>query len=122
MSEMGDGAVVRPCVEALAGRQEELRHALAGRSLFVLVAYAEGDALRVMLTRSGLVSLVPADQAFQPQLEINGPSQDIHSFLAGRMSLGDAVLAGIVTLHIDEDEAAAYGDLRSLVADVVAGS
>lgn len=115
----GDSAVVRPCVAALARRQNDLHEALHGRSLVVLVAYPTEDALRLILTRSGMVSLVAEDEPFEADIEIRGAVEDIRSFLTRRTSLADAILGGVVVLRIPEGDAASYAELRALVADVV---
>lgn len=120
MSEgSGTNETPRRCVEALAARQEELRRALDGRSLRVLVDCTDGTTLQVLLTRGGFVGLVPADQSFEPQVEIRGPAEQVRAFLRERTSLADAVLARLVTLRMPEDEVAGYRNLRRLVADVI---
>lgn len=84
----------------------------------MLIAYADGRERRVMLTRSGLATVVPATEPFDPDVEIRGRPDEVGSFLAGRTSLGDAILGRVVRLHIAEDEAASYRELRRLVAEI----
>lgn len=75
-----------------------------------------------MLTRSGLAELVPAGEPFEPDVEVHGSQEDVAAFLAGRTSLGDAILRRVVRLRINEDEAASFNELRRLVSEVVAPS
>jgi hypothetical protein len=113
------GNTTRRCVDALAERQDELETALAGRSLLVLVDYREGPSLRVIVTRSGYVAVVPADEPFEPNVELRGSSQDIGAFLRQQVSLADAILAGVVTIRMPESDVASYRRLRDVVADVL---
>ena len=119
---MREGSITgeaRRCVAALAARQEELQRALAGRSLRVAVDYSQGATLRVVFTRGGLVGISPADDVFEPQVELRGSDEDIGAFLRERISLADAVLARLVILRMPEDEVAGFQEVRRLVADVL---
>lgn len=111
------GDTTRRCIDALAERRDELERALAGRSLLVLIDYLEGPSLRVIVTRSGYVGVVPADEPFEPNVELRGSPQDIGAFLRQQVSLADAVLAGVVTIRMPESEVAHYRKLRDVVAD-----
>jgi len=109
----------RRCVEALRAGQAAIGPALDGRSLLVLVAEEGEVPLRMVLTRSGVVGLVPDDQAFEPQVELRGSAAAVGAFLRQRTSLADAVLAGVAVIRMPEDEVAGLRPLRDVVADIL---
>ena len=106
------------CLRRLREKQPEVRRALAGRSLRVRIDYTdEATALAVMFTRDGRVVAVPADQSFEPHVELRGTAEAVHAFLLGDTDLLDAVLARLVVLHIAEADVPHYRPLRKLVAE-----
>jgi hypothetical protein len=108
------------CLRRLTGRQDEIRRALGGHSLRVLLDYVDsGSTCRVMLTRDGHVLPLPDDQELDPHLEIRGTAEQIRAFLVGEVEVFHAVVTRVVVLHIDTDEVARYQAIRRLVADIL---
>lgn len=118
-TEAGGGGAA--CLGRLRERQDDLRRALAGRSLRVLVEYTDADAdppLRILITRSGyVVGMWQDEEPFPPHVELRGTRQDVHAFLKGETDLLDAVVAKVVVLRIPEDEVSHFRPLRTLVAE-----
>lgn len=119
-SEQGDDRRGRACLHILRGRRDDLRGVLHGRPLQVLVEWTDTPAvLRLLLTADGHVLDLPEDQQFSPDAELRGSAARIHAFLAGAISLFDAVVTRLLTLHISSDTVRKYDDLRTLLAEAL---
>lgn len=108
------------CLRHFVGRQEDIRRALDGRSLRVLLDYVDrGVTCRIMFTRDGHTVSVPDGQRLDPHVEIRGTHEEVRAFLLGEVDILQAVVARVVVLHIEIDEVSGYQGIRRLVADAV---
>lgn len=108
------------CVRRLADRRDDVRRALNGDALRVLLDYRDrGSSFGVLLTRDGHVLRVPDDGDLRPHVEVRGTDDEVRAFLLGELGLYDAVVSRVVVLRIETDEVGRYRALRDLVADTL---
>jgi hypothetical protein len=107
------------CVGRLAARRDEVRRALGGHALHVLLDDRDrGTTIGVLLTSGGHVVRVPVDE-LEPHVEVRGTPEQIRAFLVGDLALYDAVVERVVLLRVETDEIEKYRALRDLVADTL---
>lgn len=109
------------CLDLFRGLQSQVRAAVEGRSLRVLITYVDEPprVVRIMVTRDGHVVNAPSDEPFMAHVDLIGSRKQIGAVLTNEINLYDAVVSRLVVLRIDVEEVEHFAALRELVASTL---
>ena len=111
--------VIRELIRRLGRRRQEVVAATGGDSLRVQVTVAEArsQSFRVVVTSTGLVSLLEPEnltgEEFRPQLVLVGTTAELLAVIVGSTPWRTAIDAGTVVPYVDP---VGYESLREVVA------
>ena len=117
----GSAGALVAVLRGLRERRGELVAALDGRSLRIAVTFTDSRppaSALILLTAAGNALLVQPENLegrdFDPHIDFRCTPADLRGFVLGEVSAAEAIERAMVVPHVD---LAAYGDVRSLVAD-----